>query len=345
MVALDIQLNPEMIILARESRGINQRDLAQMMEITPGKLCKVETGEQNLSDQQFAQLLEALNYPAEFFQQFSDAYIPSNLSFRKRLKVPKKVIAPVEAQINIYRLQAQWILGKLKLEKPEIPSIDPRENSIEEIVAQIRREWKLAPGVIESITTVVESQNIPILSFDFGSERVDSRLMLTNNDCPLIFVNKAMLGDRLRFSIAIELGHLIMHAYTSPDFDQKTAHQANLFAAELLMPRDEMLKDFDNDVTVEKLAKLKTKWKVSMHALLYRAEDLGVITYNRKNYLLTQFNQLQIRRREPIELDIPIEKATLMRDIFSKYRTAQKMSVSKLAKSLCTSEEEFLSMY
>ena len=136
-----------------------------------------------------------------------------------------------------------------------------------------------------------------------------------------------------------------MHAYTSPDFDQDTTHQANLFAAELLMPKDQILKDFGDTVTVEKLAKLKTKWKVSMHALLYRAEDLGVITYNRKNYLLTQFNQLQIRRREPVELDIPIEKATLMRDTFSKYRSAQKMSLSKLAQALCISEDEFISMY
>lgn len=82
-----------------------------------------------------------------------------------------------------------------------------------------------------------------------------------------------------------------------------------------------------------------------MHALLYRAADLEIISYNQKTYLLTQFNQLQIRRREPIELDIPIEKAILMRTLLTNYRKAQRLSINQLAECLHLSEDEFLKLY
>ncbi|MBL0267160.1 MAG: hypothetical protein IPP99_00335 [Chitinophagaceae bacterium] len=42
--------------------------------------------------------------------------------------------------------------------------------------------------------------NVIINSFDFGTERVDSRSMLTDDKYPIIFLNNSLLGDRQRFS-------------------------------------------------------------------------------------------------------------------------------------------------
>ena len=70
------------------------------------------------------------------------------------------------------------------------------------------------------------------------------------------------------------------------------------------MPAKHIIEDFKNGITIPILADLKRKWKVSMIAPLYRADDLGLVTTNQKRYLFQQFNQLKIRRREPIKLDI-----------------------------------------
>lgn len=346
MITIEEKINTGMIVLARESRGYSQKEMADLIGISPGKLCKVELGEQNMSEEQLIKLESALNYPRSFFTQEVNSFIPSNLSFRQRKKVPQKMIFPIEAQINIFRIHAEWLFKGLEKRNPKIPILDLDDfDSPEHLAQKLRKLWKVPAGTIQNMTELLESNQIPILSFDFGTERVDSRLMLTQDKYPLIFLNKTLLGDRLRFSLAIELGHLVMHAFTNPDFERDTNHEANLFAAEFLMPEKDIRVDFDNEVTFSKLVELKRKWKLSMHALLYRAADLEIISYNQKTYLLTQFNQLQIRRREPIELDIPIEKAILMRTLLTNYRKVQRLSINQLAECLHLSEDEFLKLY
>ena len=77
-----------------------------------------------------------------------------------------------------------------------------------------------------------------------------------------------------------------MHLYTNPPFTRDISHEANEFAAEFLMPEKDIKGDFKDGVTLNILADLKRKWRVSMQALLYRANDIGVITDNQKRYLI-----------------------------------------------------------
>ena len=37
-------INPEMLVLARESRGVMQSELARMLSVTQGKVSKLESG-------------------------------------------------------------------------------------------------------------------------------------------------------------------------------------------------------------------------------------------------------------------------------------------------------------
>ncbi|HSH68249.1 MAG TPA: hypothetical protein VLB84_21150, partial [Bacteroidia bacterium] len=99
------------------------------------------------------------------------------------------------------------------------------------------------------------------------------------------------------------------------------------------------------DVNLELLAKLKGRWKASMHAILYRAVDLQVITENQKRYLINEFNKLKIRRREPKELDLAIERGRLLRDLITTYRTKQKMNMKQIAGFFHLLEDEFLERY
>jgi Zn-dependent peptidase ImmA (M78 family) len=117
----------------------------------------------------------------------------------------------------------------------------------------------------------------------------------------VIGANKSHHPNRLRFTIAHELGHFLLHAGEVIHLDEEPASftvdfrngrsskgeddnekEANLFAAELLMPakflRQELEgKHFDllgNNKALEKLAK---KYKVSLQALTFRLTNLGYI--------------------------------------------------------------------
>jgi Zn-dependent peptidase ImmA (M78 family) len=119
----------------------------------------------------------------------------------------------------------------------------------------------------------------------------------------LIGVNEKHHPNRQRFTIAHEIGHYFLHHYEGVHFDSHNTglqvylrddlssegtsaeeREANLFAAELLMPRSILISDVvkfseyylleDRDTSIQKLAH---KYKVSAAALTYRLVNLGFI--------------------------------------------------------------------
>lgn len=346
MIDIEIKVNPKMIVLARESRAMTQKDLADKLGLSTSKLCRAEQGDQSLSEEMFDKLCDITKYPESFFQQEGEAFITSSLNFRRRVTVSQQLLMPLEAKINLYRLHIEALASKMKLSEPKIPVVGIQENiTPEEAARKLRKYWKVPAGPLENIIGLVEANQITTVWFDFGTERVDSRAMLTKNMYPVIVLNKNMLGDRQRFSVAYELGHIVMHAFTINSMDRDIDHEAKKFAAEFLMPEKDIKKDLEGDITLGKLGELKRKWKASMQAILYRACDMGLVTDNQKRYILGQFNALNIRRREPQEFDIPAEKPVLLRDLITKYKMAQRLSMKELAGMFHLSQDEFETMY
>lgn len=121
----------------------------------------------------------------------------------------------------------------------------------------------------------------------------------------IIGVNGAHHSNRQRFTMAHELGHYLLHAgepvhvdganvayrinrrdETSAMGNDDSEREANLFAAELLMPARFLARDvaavkdsdlLDPDNLVSKLA---TEYGVSAQALTFRLQNLGLIGEN-----------------------------------------------------------------
>jgi Zn-dependent peptidase ImmA (M78 family) len=339
------QINHSLIVLARETRGLTQYELAERMSISPAQLSKMELGAVEVYEEYVDKLSDLLHYPKTFFYQEVQVLQPI-LSYRKRQVVAQKLLTPIDAQINVFSMHIQYFINSMGFSKPNIPILDIAQYETPQACAkELRKLWKVKEPILENISKLLEDNGIIITSFNFGTERVDSRTIITASGHPVIFTNKTMLGDKLRFSLAYELGHLVMHQFTSPSLDRDVSHEANAFSAEFLMPEKDIKKDFQNGVTVALLGELKKKWKVSMHALLYRACDLGMVTDNQKRYIIQQFNQLKIRRREPQEFDIIKEQPTLLKFIMANHKSKFKTDVSMLIKNLHIEHEEYLNMY
>lgn len=337
--------NRAMIELARESRGINQKELAEKLGLSVSNVSKIENGISPVSTQVFEQIMKVTGYPKDFFMQRIDI-VPDNLGYRRRQVVAQKLLLPVNAIINIIRQHVQFLTRELKVDMPTLPTIAIIDEITPQAVAQqIRKLWKIRSGMIDNLTQHIEASGIPIATFDFNTARVDSRSILTEDKFPIIVHNRSHQGDRQRFSLAHELGHLVMHTLANLSAARDITHEANLFAAELLMPEDEIRKEFEEPLSIPRLAELKTKWKVSMISLLYRADDLGYLTANQKKYLMQQFNSQNIRRREPVELDIPIEQPQLLRRWIAEYKSSKKYSTAQMAAALNLTTGEFIEVY
>jgi Zn-dependent peptidase ImmA (M78 family)/transcriptional regulator with XRE-family HTH domain len=338
------KINPKMLALAREARGYSQMDLAEVSGVSRSNISRFEQESVQMSPDKINKLFAALKFQESFFYTDTDI-LPAAL-YRMRDKVAVKTLMQIDANINLYQMNLTRLLNAVQFEAPKIPSIPVSETgSAIEAAKKLRTLWKLPTGTIENLTKILEEHGIITVPVDFDTERVDSRSILIDDKFPVIFYNKKHLGDRLRFTLAYELGHIIMHTRTTLNTFNDLSNEANLFAAEFLMPAADILKDLSENVDVDLLARLKGKWKVSMHSLLYRAVDLKTISDNQKRYVLSLFNALKIRRREPKELDLTIEEGNLLRDLITKYRTKQKMSVKQMAEFFYLHEEEFLERY
>jgi Zn-dependent peptidase ImmA (M78 family)/DNA-binding XRE family transcriptional regulator len=339
------KINPNMIVLGRELRGLSQLELASKIKLTSATLSKMELSFLGIAKEHFENIAKALHLPESFFYQEGEK-MPSNMTYRKRQIVAQKILSPIEAQVNICRLQLSKLMSQLNVEQPDLPILDvlKYETPIK-VAKELRKIWGLKEPVIKNLVQLLESKGIFITSFNFATVRVDAQSILTDTQHPIIFTNRSLLGDRQRFSLAYELGHIIMHLHTSPSLDRDVSHEANLFAAEFLMPEKEIKPDFKDGVTLAKLGELKKKWKVSMQALLYRADNLGFLTPNQKRYLLQQFNQMKIRRREPPEFDIAKESPVLLKTLITKYKTKMKMNVTELAVFFNVYSDEFIEFY
>jgi len=343
-MVVEQKINPKMLMLARESRGLTQLELADLAGINRSNISRFEQEFTGLKDEVLEKLIKALRFPENFFLQEEEILPPA--LYRRRDKVPAKILSYVDANININRLNIERLIKAVNVSSPSLPFLPISETGSPAVSAlKLRKQWKLPKGVIENLTEVLEANGIITLPLDFKTDRVDSRSLLIANKYPIIFYNKSLLGDRLRFTLAYELGHLVMHTRQDILSIDSVGHEANLFAAEFLMPEKDIFSDLKETMNIELLAKLKKKWKVSMQALLYRASDLNLLTDNQKRYVIGQFNVLKIRRREPVELDILIEKGILLRDLITNYKIKQKMSVKQLANFFYLSEEEFIERY
>lgn len=338
-------MNRHMITLAREVRGITQVELAGKISMSHTSVCKMESGEINISNETLNDIADATKFPVSFFAQEYEVY-PQPLTYRKREKVPQKLLLPIQAKINLIKFNVQRLLAELNINVANVPIQQVTETNTPAMIAQkVRKAWKVNSPVIDNVVHLLEEKGIITTCFDFATERVDSRCITTDNRYPIIVFNKTLLGDRQRFSLAYQLGHLIMHVYYTIDWSRDVVHEANLFASEFLMPEKEIRKDFDNGITLALFAQLKKKWKVSMIALLYRADDLGYFTPNQKRYMLQQFNEQNIRRREPKELDIPVEQPNLIRQWISTLKKKKKLNASGVAAELHLNLDDFIEMY
>ena len=334
-----------MLILARESRGITQQDLAKKLGVTQGWLSRIEGGLRSVQKEDLMKFSEMLNYPPEFFFLEDKVYGPglSELFHRKRQSVQNKLITTIYAQIGIRSLHIQRLLNGVNIGTVYIKHVelDDFEGNPADIARVVRASWRLPKGPIQNLVNVIEDARGIIIPFDFNSASIDAISHWQPELPPLFFINKFTPMDRVRFTLSHELGHIIMHqSYVNADIE----HQADQFAAEFLMPEKE-IRPYLADLSLEKLATLKQYWHVSMNALLHRASDLGEITPRHARTLWTQLGKAGYRTREPRELDVPREKPSLLNEILQTYLVDMKYSVKELARYLCLFEHEIRNTY
>jgi Zn-dependent peptidase ImmA (M78 family)/transcriptional regulator with XRE-family HTH domain len=146
---------------------------------------------------------------------------------------------------------------------------------VESAAHEVRESWELGSAPIVNLLGLLEDRGIKVYEVR-GIEGFEG---LSGQFGPVPFVAVGMENppDRLRFTAAHELGHVLCD-FASRENPESECHA---FGAAFLLPRTALEKVFQpmrRKVTMGDLGEIKETYGVSLQAIMYRAHALGYIS-------------------------------------------------------------------
>jgi Zn-dependent peptidase ImmA (M78 family) len=182
---------------------------------------------------------------------------------------------------------------------------------------------------------LIESAGGIIVMSSFGTQKLFGMSQWTDPEHPLFFLNSDTPMEELRWTIAHELGHLTMHGIpTSGDLEQ----EADAFAGELLAPAGLIIRDL-RQLAFSQLPVLKQYWRISMKALIKRAEVIGAISRDQAVRLYKQYSARRWNSAEPYP--ISPEQPTLVSEAVRVHLQEHQYTIPELAQAVRLNEDEF----
>jgi Zn-dependent peptidase ImmA (M78 family)/transcriptional regulator with XRE-family HTH domain len=306
-------VNGQRVRLARELRGLTQVDLAGLLGVDQTMVAHIERGTKQPSAEVLEHCASELRLPKAFFRQPNPPDFPrGSLLFRSKSGIGKKRVAEAHAYAAILfelalSLSQHASLVPVRLPPPDDPII---------VARKIREAMHAGDGPLSNLVRAVERLGVLVLPLpDIADLDAFAVWAGPSREYPVMGLVAGTPPDRIRMSVAHELGHLILHRYVN-SAAQELENQAYHFAAELLMPKDAILRDLaEEKLNLFRLAALKGIWGVSMQAILRRARELKIITDRQYRYLMKQIGMKGWRINEPTLTPLAVEKPRAIRKI------------------------------
>ncbi|MBL4808906.1 MAG: ImmA/IrrE family metallo-endopeptidase [Phycisphaerales bacterium] len=297
---------------ARIAAGLTQDEVVLGLAeneiiLTKAGLSKYERGGSVPKAKTLMGLSRVLGVGSSFF--FEDREVNVQwLAFRKAAKLSKS------SQEKVKVIAADYVDTFMSLRRAMEPhrKVDPvpqtqvrKLEDIETAAMKLRDYWKLGMQPIESVTGAIEDGGGIVIDVDGENDLFDGLSGWADETTPVVVVSREVSDDRRRFSLAHELGHLVMQIHAK--IDKKTEEcWAHRFAASFLVPAEvarRELGDKRRRLDFQELEILKQKHGLSMQAWIFRASDLGIIEQSHARTLYSEMGSRGWRRVEPVDFE------------------------------------------
>jgi Zn-dependent peptidase ImmA (M78 family)/transcriptional regulator with XRE-family HTH domain len=293
----------ERLKMARHMATLTQDALAERVPVSKMAISKYENEQITPSSDVLIALARALGQPIEFFLRGPMVATVQPVYRGKAALRKKKNEDVITAQLQ------EWLERYLVVEGL-FPDVSPgfaypagfpvRVSSLEEVeeaAEALRKAWQLGDNPIDNLTELLEEQGIRVGLVD-GNDHFDACLFELEDGSPVMAVKQDIPGDRQRFSLAHELGHLMLEvAETLKDEDA-----ANRFAGAFLVPGQAVLYELGpvrRHLDTLELHLLKHKYGVSMQTWAFRARALGILDDKAFQSFWKEVNRKKWREQEP----------------------------------------------
>ncbi|MGD6757228.1 ImmA/IrrE family metallo-endopeptidase [Streptomyces sp. BH105] len=341
---------PQMLVLARDSRNWTQAQVAAAMakvsggQVSQGYVSRAELGRLTVTGDRLGLYAAALGYPPELLlvEPGSPGVGVGLVHHRKKASLGALSLRCVHAQLVLARMQIDGLAGAVghDLSVHEVPRVTlDALTTAKDAARRVRRQWRMPAGPVDDVIAVLEAAGILVAVRELAGPRLDAVSQFDGIRAPLVLLASGAPADRRRFSLAHELGHLVMHHAPGDTVQEK---EADAFAAEFLMPARDIRPALTADVSLARLAELKQTWGVSMAALLKRAQTLNTLTEWQYRSAMAEMSALGYRTSEPV--DLPVEQPHAVGRL-ADLAVKQSPGLERAASCALLLPEEFATLY
>lgn len=297
--------------------ALGQVEFAERVGVANGSVSKLENGRMAISDDLLGSIAQVLDCAPHFLRAPSTTALTSRPWLRAYADASKRA---VDRQVADCTTAAEVIdLLRLRTIPDTVPVFDDdlsNDDAIEQFALDVRAAAQLAEGeVVGNAIRAVERLGCLVIPM---CQELGRHLGMSTraNLSPIICVSRPSVdparhvpGDRQRFTVAHELGHLALHSGLGPPQTAEDASQAEKqahhFAGAFLAPGDAMLEelgDHGGRVTLRSLAAIKERWGIAIKALVMRFRKLGVIDGDQARSLYKQISARGWNKDEPVSV-------------------------------------------
>jgi Zn-dependent peptidase ImmA (M78 family) len=211
------------------------------------------------------------------------------------------------------------------------------KTEIEDRALKVRQEHNIQTYGIKDIFSMIDQRGIDLLRYPFGKDELLGFSTVFEGK-KIIVSNSSEILSREIFTIAHELGHII-YDFEDSNHDVKidieineetediSENRAFYFANCLLMPEEQMtkfikyvLKKKYKELNALDIVRIQQEFQVSYSAAVKRLYDINFITFNHKNELFNERNDITSKSLfRMIQADEKLLKPTDVIQVPSRY--------------------------
>lgn len=305
---------PARLTQARERLAMKKTDLAAQVGVSPAAIGQYEAGVNSPRPDVLDRLSRVLDVRPEFFSvgrplarlETVHAHFRSLRS--ARVSERKKALATATLIWELTFALERYV----KLPEPNLPEV-PLRTTPSEAAILLRQHWNLPDGPVKHLVAVAESHGIVVTVRPLGEIDGVDAFSTVIVDRPIVITTPRRSENvfRHRFSIAHEIGHLLLHADSS-EYSVTLEKEADEFAASFLTPASSMDAALPQRLDLTALDKIGRTWGVSPHSLVRRMVERGHTTESSARRAYQRLTMLDDPAADPISA-YPGEVPTLLK--------------------------------
>lgn len=326
-------------------KNLSLKDAGNLLNMTATAISKYEKGEILPDSKKLIDFANAYNVKSIELLKVYNVPEMKFTSFRKKKRLTGQNLKLLEELIQDEVAKYLEIIemnnidtDNIKFKKYSCNNLEDAEKAANDFRNYIKISNKQP---ISDLINILENLGIIIIQIKNPDNRFDDFDGLSEivNSIPVIVLLDGIKdGARQRFTIAHELGHLVLNINNDELDDEKLC---NRFASALLMPKEAIINEFGysrGNINFFELTAFKNEFKVSYAAIVYRLKDLNIISeylYKKLSIFLSQ----RIGKNDP--KPIQPETSFQFKKIVYKLEADEIISVNKACELLRVTVDEY----